>query len=522
MTELIHEGSADFSVDTETRTVRGLLLPWDEMAQGISSTQTQPLSFSRGTVTLPADFTVLNANLLHDKYSPIARFTNVEETERGIEAEFAIAKSPEGDELLADIESGKMRSLSAEFKNLLRNGAKAVSAVLSGAAFVPKGAFQSAAVFSLAPDEEEVEQDPKHLQVALATQEFPEDITAVTPEGQTAVYTTDTPSEESTNDKQTKEITMTDFAMLPDGVSTPEAKIDTSANALYNSLAKLNTRGEPVSADFALSDIVAADVPGIEAPQYVGELWAARAYTQKVLPLFGHANLNSYTVTGFRWVTGPEVALYAGNKTAIPSNEVETEAYSVTAQRIAGGHDVDRRFRDFGNTAFWDGYFRHMTDSYAKVADDYVFSIIEDAADANIVSVDDEGVTDPFQWIVDAALQVEANGFTPTFALVAPAVYKSILTKPKDQTLEFFNSAFGLTEGNFGGFRVVPHAGVATAGHKAIVGSRDAATVYELPGSPIRVEGLDIAKAGIDPALYGYVAVTINKATGLVVIDGDA
>lgn len=516
--------SADFS----TRVVRGLVLPWDEMAQGTSSTQTPPLSFPRGSVTLPADFSALNANLFHNKNYPVARFTALEDTERGIEAEFAISATPEGDQLLRDVAAGTMRSISAEVRDLVRDGVKAVSAFLTGASFVPKGAFQSAALFALA-EEEPVTEDTPSDSLAIEVEALPETITATTPEGETAVYepTPEIPESDEDTLTETPEETrpMADFATLPEGVgsSAPAAKADTSAPALFSQLARLNNTGTPVSADFALADITGAQIGSdIEQPQWLGEVYAERTYTQKVLPLFGHADLRSFTVTGFRWTKTPEVGLYSGNKTEIPSDTVDTEPYSVTAQRIAGGHDIDRRFRDFGNEAFWDGYFRHMASSYAKVADEYVFNLIEDAADANVVTVDDEGVTDPFAWIVDAALQVEENGATPTFALVAPSVYRSIIQKPKDQTLEYFNSAFGLTEGNFGGFRVIPHAGVAAAGHKAIVGSRDAATVYELPGSPIRVEGIDVARAGIDPALYGYIALTVNKPDALVVIDGDA
>lgn len=521
-----HSLSADFS----SRTVRGLVLPWDEMAQGTSSTQTPPLSFPRGSVSLPADFSALNANLFHNKNYPVARFTALEETERGIEAEFAISATPEGDQLLKDVAAGTMRSISAEVRDLVRDGAKAVSAFLTGASFVPKGAFQSAALFALADEQPEpATEDAPSDSLAIEVEALPETITATTPAGESAVYepTPEIPESDEDTLTETPEETrpMADFATLPEGVgsSAPAAKADTSAPALFSQLARLNNTGTPVSADFALADITGAQIGSdIEQPQWLGEVYQERTYTQKVLPLFGHADLRSYTITGFRWTKTPEVGLYSGNKTEIPSDTVDTEPYSVTAQRIAGGHDIDRRFRDFGNETFWDGYFRHMASSYAKVADDYVFNLIEAAADDNIVSVDDE-TTDAFDWLVDAAFQVEENGATPTFALIAPSVLKSILkTRSGVDLLEFFNATFGLQGGTFGGFQVVPHAGVAAAGHKMIVGSRDAATVYELPGSPIRVEGIDVAKAGIDPALYGYLALTINKPDALVVVDGDA
>lgn len=516
MTEFLEHG--DFAYDEDSRTLRGLLLPFGETSR-VNTTGNGPVAFTPESITLPRDPSVVTLNRKHNKYDPVGRATVLEKRPEGVYAEFQVADTDEGDVYLAE-ERGELKKLSPEVDGLLVRAGRAVKARLTGAALVPEGAFVSAALFAIG--DVTVEEDPVVEALASLEKEAASALKEAVA-GFTGELPNQTPETTPESDNQKEEaVAATDI--VPDGVVTPEAhKIDTSASALFSRLANLNTRGEPVPADFALADITGSGIGSdIEQPQWVGEIWQARTYQQKVLPLFGQAALNAYTVTGFRWVTPPTVGLYSGNKTEIPSATVDTETYSVTAQRIAGGHDIDRRFRDFGNQAFWDGYFRHMSSSYAKVADDYVFAQIEDAADANVISVDDEGVTDPFAWIVDAALDIVDNGLTPSFALVAPAVYRSIIAKPKDEVLEYFNSAFGLEEGTFGGFRVIPHAGVATAGHLALVGSRDAATVYQLPGSPIRVEGIDVAKAGIDPALYGYIAVTINNANGLNVVRGDA
>lgn len=55
---------------------------------------------------------------------------------------------------------------------------------------------------------------------------------------------------------------------------------------------------------------------------------------------------------------------------------------------------------------------------------------------------------------------------------------------------------------------------------KVLVGAREARTMYELPGVPIRVEGLVPSNGAIDPALYGYIGdVTHNaKALSLVTV----
>ena len=50
----------------------------------------------------------------------------------------------------------------------------------------------------------------------------------------------------------------------------------------------------------------------------------------------------------------------------------------------------------------------------------------------------------------------------------------------------------------------------------AVIGTKSAATFYELAGSPLRVEAEHIAKGGRDAALFGYTAHMINKPEGLL------
>ena len=61
--------------------------------------------------------------------------------------------------------------------------------------------------------------------------------------------------------------------------------------------------------------------------------------------------------------------------------------------------------------------------------------------------------------------------------------------------------------------RIVAHPAI-TAGH-VIVGTKDAATFYELPGSPIRVEAVDMVKGGIDAGVFGYYALLTHDAGAL-------
>ena len=59
-----------------------------------------------------------------------------------------------------------------------------------------------------------------------------------------------------------------------------------------------------------------------------------------------------------------------------------------------------------------------------------------------------------------------------------------------------------------------------TAG-TAIIGTKAAATHFELAGSPLRVEAEHIAKGGRDAALFGYTAKMLNRPEGLVKVTFD-
>ena len=131
------------------RIVTGLLLPFGEVGR----TNIGKFSIDGpGIIAIPNDVTVLQANLEHDQMEPVARILTATETPSGIVATFKVGENPEGDALLAEIEegkvTGKLKALSAEVKNVVIKAGKAVSGVLTGAAFVNTGAFPGARVMA--------------------------------------------------------------------------------------------------------------------------------------------------------------------------------------------------------------------------------------------------------------------------------------------------------------------------------------------------------------------------------------
>lgn len=76
-----------------------------------------------------------------------------------------------------------------------------------------------------------------------------------------------------------------------------------------------------------------------------------------------------------------------------------------------------------------------------------------------------------------------------------------------------FLQMFGIEPENF------TSSSLAAYDDKVVVGSKMAATVRTLPGSPIRVSAQDIVKGGIDEAFFGYYAIETHAASAIQYVD---
>lgn len=502
-----------FSVDVETRTIRGLLLPFGELSRRSVSGE-EPVMFSAETdLALPIDPMV--ATLYdddHNRFEPRGRGLAFESTPEGVVAAFTVAKTPEGDELLQRAQQEPKPRLSPEIKGLVRRGTAALKGAITGASIASVGAFGTAALFSAIDDVTEA------------------------PEPEPAPTTDPTDPTESTEESEPEMSIVPDTVVTVEDDTTTDTTTDsTTANGLFAALAHAGrTQDRSALADytgggalFAISTIqdsgpdgkaIAADT---RVPQFVGELWKRRRYQRKFIPLFNSAPLTSLRITGWKWTDEPEVGDYAGNTAEVPSNPIDTEPVSKDARRLAGGHKLDRRFVDFGDTTVYASYFDKMTESYARKSDLRVVTGVAAAATARDVSDLEipSGVAAGLAGVVDGALGVIESENTPTFSIVSAELWRDIVLTGKNEVLGYLNASLGLEEGSLeeNGFKILP--GPVGLG-KVLTGAREAATVYELGGgSPIRVEGIDPHHGAIDPALFGYCDFLTEAADALAMVD---
>jgi hypothetical protein len=542
----------------EDRTLRGMLVPFGRPGQtNLGRVVVQP-----GGITVPDDVSALFASLDHlDGRDPVANFRSVTATPDGLLAEWDVPTTHGGDRLLAEFRAGTRTGISVELEPVtIRDGVAA--GVLIGCAFPVAPAFPDARLIAeLAPDTPDDDAPPAPITLDLlaritSDEDRPAVLAAIADalrsagrddEADALLTPTDPPpaGEETPTPEDEEDPPMTlnasaPAALLPSATAHTPPAPSTPAGATpdLQEVFRLMAEAHSVPSGAqrnrllaALTDIVAADVTDMSVPQWVGELWSGVGYQRRYVPLINRAPLTGMNLQGWRWTTKPEVDTYTGNKAAVPSNDVDTEPVTKAATRWAGAHDIDRKFRDFGDSGFFAAYYAAMAESYARKSDLHVPGQLKAGATVVTAGAVPSGVSTAMAAIVDGALAVLDKG-VPTFAIVEKSLYRSLLLTPADQVLAYLNASLSLEDGTLAGFRIVPAASTAvgdassTTGldvGEVLVGISSAATFYELgDGTPIRAEAVDMVNGGIDAGVFGYGGVIVHDAAGLALVDTDA
>lgn len=499
----------------DSRVLEYLLLPFGEEGR----TSAGRVTASAGVLDLPEE---LVANLEHDRKQPIAK-GSVTERADGVYASFPIPETRAGDDLLVEARLGLRAGISVELEDYTIRAGALVAGRIVEAGFVRTPAFPSALL--VAEDFGETVE-----RTAETTTTYNDGTTVTESTDSTSTYTVTDPEapEEELEDDELEEdpaVGNTVTASAPAGgqaarrATAARKPATMGTGELYRLLANAHAQGGTKALTAALADIVPANVVGMEQPQFVDELWSGKAYDRRIIPLFNHDDLTSFTVRGWRWVTKPKVGPYLGNKTAVPSNTVKTEQIDLPAERIAGAHDIDRKHKDFNDEQFFAAYFKAMTESYAEESDAAVLVDVLASATPVVPGAVPAGAAKGLVYVVDGALEVLSSTRTmPTFAMVSLDLWREVLLTPRDQILEYLNASLGLEEGSQQGFKLLPAPELGAG--QVLVGARNAVTVHELGGaSPIRVEAENIANGGIDAGVFGYYATNVHNAAGLALVD---
>ncbi|MET0995461.1 MAG: hypothetical protein ABWY20_15875 [Mycobacterium sp.] len=565
---LLAEAATVDDVDPVRRIITGTIVPFGEQGRtnlGLRGVAAGAVRFRQAT-----DPRVIGI-YGHDRERTVSRLIAYEDTPSRLRGRFRVATTPLGDQLLAEAAEGVRAMLSIELDGVRYDPAgNIVDGLCEFVAHVPIGAYDSATVDSVAASlHTESGDDVSRRTLARARfgREFitvgggqqpaaaaapaaaPSAPAAAEPAAQLAA--TAAPAAEPVIVNQSPALDLQQLAAalaqhmtaaaapagLPTGGMTAAPAAAGTAQVTEPTVEHLaslqaGVASGDVTLRAALADITNSDLPIFQRPAGAipQQLWANTGYTRRFVPLLTARALTSYKFGGWEFTQGPEVDDWSGDKDEVPTNEVATREIEGTAARLAGGWDVDRKYRDFGDSAFWSAFYAAQTESYARKSDLKAAAAIVAAAQDVTGTTPVTGYTRPTGFGTVAAqsdvLRAVAFGTAyleetplieqgPDFVLMNTADYMSLLDVAQLDAPEFL-SLFGVAPGSFIRTNRVPAGSI-------VLGVRRALEWYELPGAaPIRVEALDVARGGIDSAVYGYWGTLHVRPGGIISVPLDA
>lgn len=516
------------------RTLSGLVLPFNEVGR----TNVGKVKAHKGTLkTAP----VVTLNTQHDAINVGLSASMVEEDD-GWHAVMNVAPGPEGDALLAEYKEGKRNAWSVEIPDVVTRAGDILAGTITAVSAVVKGAFPSAL---MAADVGDLPDDlPDWYRPTDSSSEETEEIvidgvtyirkttrtnqTTVTPKGDQK------PAQEEENMGNENETPTPDNAGLLaslkemlESVAPAGKKKDPAITPrqAFKAIADVNVRtGGDLQAALATLNHDDGDNDGdgvgeISAPQgWLGEVWKQVPYVRRFAPLLAHGNLTHYRELGFRVVTKPTVAAYAGNNAEVPTGGMTVEPAPYVVSRLAHGADVDRRYVDFNDSEIIGAFVEAQVQSYEEIIDGLSEDFIASQADVETAGSFKADVAPGLVGMVDGLLALIGDRYRPTSAVMGVDLYRDVLLTPRDQILALLNMAFGLEEGQLSGFRIVPSAKPAYAGKVAVL-DNSTLRLKELPGAtPVRVEAEKPSNGAQTLAVFGYYSLQNLKDGGARIV----
>lgn len=573
------EGAGLFSRVGDSREIEGLLLPFGELSRPNLS-GTEPVMFSASAVALPRDPSIVTLNDEHDRFNPLGRGVAFTMTDAGVVGRFAVANTDEGDAFLASYGDGTgKRKLSAELGSLVRNGANAVRSRLTGAAVCTEGAFESAALFSLAPGvNAEFTTDvpasdeysaPDRDNSSRTVSEFTDSegvrwrrIEEYSSKSTVEKITdAETPAED-TNSTDSEEETMT-AAAAPAETQTPAAPAlfsgapapapepaDVDMNAFFTAFhAAKNARTQDAEgALMALADITTGGSlsNGVVPKAWVGRLWQGKRYVRKFIDLathvYGPIDINGREGYRLNDTEGLVQKRTTGEKKELPTGSATSSKRSSTRDSYGYAADIAQEWNYLTGGAdimqqFWQG----VADSYAKVTDiearDTLIRVAmnrDGAALSARVAPGSLPAGTPansayYPGVVQLIQAIEAISDAdddPSWAIVNPVLWAQLIYTPKELLPEFISLQVGVGTGeaNVDGKVVVKKApqaafpGTNAANPQVAAGAKAAVEFKELGETPIQIDAVEVAKFGLDRSIVGFVETFIVRPESTVFI----
>ena len=552
---------AAFGVDQATRTLTGVLLPFGEVSRPARDEATgKParFSFAEGTITLPEDPSDVVLNIAHDRdtlNSQVGVATELTPQASGVLAKFRIARTPEGDRVLALAEDRILKAFSAEVEGEFedKDGVKhAKATTLTGAAVVRVPAFAGAHITSVAAsaasDQEETNVTDTKVD-ASATVAFTKaegdklmaDVQSLT-EKLAELEKVKLPVGPGTAQFQVVEEPIYRFAGVegaPSGFDFAADLLAAGKNGDGAALERLQKfSAERLNPQFADQPTTTADTAAVNPSQYRPDMFLGQAPVpaSPLYDTFYKSGLSN--VTPFFWSkldrvnTDVGVADHAEDVNPESRDLVTAAGATVTPVPVSGRVHITREVADQGGNPVVSGLVWSEFERSFKIALETKTAALVTAAMASITALATiaTGTTGLAAGAAVEAglvdLQFIPDGFRFTRSFGHVDLYKALagatLTTTGEKVYPIINPSNrdGVAGDKFSfidiaGYRMNPAASLGVAGgtKNSLVADPNAVHVWN--SGLTRLDKLTETVAGWDMAVFAYFAGVVYDVTGL-------
>ena len=484
------------SVDTDTRTITGLAVPYGQVTNigGYSE------RFEKGAFGEAND-----VKLFYGHSEPIGLVTNGADTDEGYIIEARISETERGNEVYTLMKDGVLNRFSVGFLPVEHRMEKDVvvrtKAELKEVSVVAFPAYEGAKVSEVREASEENNEK--------------EDI-----EMSNEIDTEVADLRESVTDLERR------FAVMGEARTAdakPEYRMD---GAFLKALAS----GSNEARDFAT---VANDTTPAEV--WVPERLRLQAENRPTVNLFSKGALPAEgEVITYRRISGTAgtVGVQAAEGDALPYMEVEFDSATADVKTYGGYASLSRQAIERSSAPVLETTLEYMVRQYAKATEKAVRDALVAGTGYNTGTLATDDAEGWIDLVVDSVDLIDANskGSQAEFVLVSSDVYKRLAHMVDGQGRPLFSIAgqsvnsvgsVNLVGGtlNIAGLPVIKNP--ALAANTTFVASSDAVKVWESAGAPFRLTDEDIIHLTKDFSLYGYMAVGITNPLSVVKVDVD-
>lgn len=488
--EATFAGLTRVTCDLEARTISGIIVLFDRASS-------DGRMFAAGSITPRQP--IGNVKLLteHDENRSIGYMTHYVDHGTHAEASFRVADGPAGDEALANA------------ANRTRDGFSV------GALASKYHTTNDTLIYDVAElVEVSLVSVPAFNETRITPKEAPVDPETETPAAEQPAAAAATPVAASASAEPPALAPAAPIAQTASpGVTV--ARTGFGLNQAIKHVAAAFNTGNPAVVQAALADIVPseADPDGvILRNEWLGELWSAAKTGRPWIESFGTPQqLTSLKGKGYRWTTKPQPGKYAGEKAEVPTGKVATEEVEFTAERWAGGWDIDRAFIDFADSDFLAAFWAAAVEEYNIASDQDIATKV--IAAARTITASDSLVGA----LRRVGRELRTIGASASRIVMGDELFDEWSELTIADVPHWLANAVGgvnLTTGQTNLGQIVIDNDPTVAARQIVAYDKRAATVRER--SPIQVKALDVAHAGIDLGFYSYGRLDVHDPRAIV------